>query len=60
MKFIVHHESSKAMGQFEDESLTTHSQNLGIVFELEFQTSFGHSRITFSKKCELKEVGKSR
>jgi len=31
-KFIVHHESSKGMGEFEDESLTTHCQNAEIVF----------------------------
>jgi len=27
MKLIFHHESSKCMGQFEDESLTIHCQN---------------------------------
>jgi len=33
--FIVHHEFSKGMGQFEDESLTSHCQNAGIVFNVE-------------------------
>jgi len=55
IKFIVHHESSKGMGKFE-ECLTAHCQNLGIVFEVEFHTSFGHSRITFSiKKLNYKK-----
>jgi len=35
-EIIIHHESSKGMGQFEDESLTTHCQNIGIVFNVEF------------------------
>jgi len=36
MKSIVHHEFSKGMGQFEDESLTFHCQNTEIVLKLEF------------------------
>jgi len=32
---IIHHESSKGMGQFEDESLTAHCQNTGIVLNVE-------------------------
>jgi len=35
MKTIVHHEFSKGMGQLENESLTSHCQNAGIVFKLE-------------------------
>jgi len=35
MKFIFHHESSKSMGQFEDESLSVHCQNARIVFNVE-------------------------
>jgi len=38
MKSIVHHESSKGMGQFEDESLATHCQDKGIVLIVELQT----------------------
>jgi len=49
IKSIVRCESSKGMGQFEDESLTVHCQNIGIMFKVEFQTSFWHSRITYSK-----------
>jgi len=47
MKSIFHHESSKGMGQFEDESLIAHCQNARIVFNVELQTSFWHSRIPF-------------
>jgi len=55
MKSIVHHEFSKDMGQFEDESLTSHCQNAGIVLETEFQSSFRHSKITFFKKFQTKK-----
>jgi len=34
MKTIVHHKFSKGMGQLEDESLTSHCQNAGIVLKL--------------------------
>jgi len=47
------------MGQFEDESLTAHCQNLGIVFNIKLQISFWYSIITFSKNFELRKVGKS-
>jgi len=47
MKFIGHHESSKGMEQFEDVSLTTHCQNVGIVFNVE---TLDLGRIIFFKK----------
>jgi len=37
MKSIVHHESLKGMGQFEDESLAVHCQDKQIVFIVELQ-----------------------
>jgi len=46
MKSIFHHDFSKDMGQFEaDESLTSHCQIARIVFNVQLQTSFGHSII---------------
>jgi len=59
MKSIICHESSKGMGQFEDESLTAHCQDKGIVFNVKFQTSIRHSRIFFSRNFELRKVEKS-
>jgi len=51
MKSIVCHEPSKdIMGWFEDENLTVHCPKVIIVFKVEFQTSFWHSKITFFKK----------
>jgi len=40
-------------------SLTAHCENVKILFDVEFQTSFSHSRITFFKKIGLKKVIKS-
>jgi len=36
LKSLVHHEPSKNMGLFENESLTAHCQNIKIIFNLEF------------------------
>jgi len=48
--FIMNYnESSKGKGQFEDESLSAHCQNARIVFNVELQTSFWHSKITLFK-----------
>jgi len=41
MKSIVHYESSKEMGQFEDESLTTHCQKLEMYSMLNFRPHLG-------------------
>jgi len=49
MKSIVYRESSKGMGQSEAKSLIAHCQNARIVFNVEPQTSFWHSKITFFK-----------
>jgi len=35
-------------------------QNMGIMFKVEFQTSFWHGSVIFSKNCKLRKVGKSR
>jgi len=56
IKSVVFQAPSKDMGYFEDESLTTHCQNVGIVFKVEFHTSFWHSRITIFKNFELWKV----
>ncbi len=50
IKSIVHYAFSMDMGQYENESLNAHYQNIGIMFKVEFQTSFWHSRITYLKK----------
>jgi len=49
MKSIAHHKSSKGMGRFEDESLTTHCQDKKTMFNVELQTSIWHSRIIIFK-----------
>jgi len=38
MKSTIYHESSKAMEQFEDESLATHCQDKGTVFNVELES----------------------
>jgi len=40
------------------ENLTTHCQDARIVFNVELQTSFWHSRITFFQNFELRKVGR--
>jgi len=54
MESIVYHESSRGMGQFQDEILSAHCQNEGIVFNVELETSFWDSRITSFLNCTKK------
>jgi len=46
------------MGSFENKSFTAHCQNVKNMFDVEFQTSFSHSRTTFFKNFGLIKVGK--